>query len=58
MDCSTWFLVGKQPKKTYPLPPRFLLSKVMWVRIDAGIWAESSVLFARFACWFCAGFGC
>ncbi len=29
MDCSTWFLVEKQPKMTYPLPPRFLLQQVL-----------------------------
>jgi hypothetical protein len=23
MDCSTWFLIEKQPKKTYPLPLGF-----------------------------------
>jgi hypothetical protein len=29
-DCSTWFLVEKQSKMTYPLPPRFSARTVLW----------------------------
>ena len=29
MDCSTWFLVEKQSKMTYPLPPRFSAREVL-----------------------------
>jgi len=58
MDCSTWTMAENQPETPYPPPPRFLPFKVMCVRLGEGILAGFVVLFARFACWFCAGFGC
>jgi hypothetical protein len=40
MDCSTWFLVEKQPKMTYPLPLGFQHTqyrRVVFLRHDYGI---------------------
>ena len=46
MDCSTWFLVEKQSKMTYPLPPRFSAREVLsWVFVQVFSWG----LLCRFA---------
>jgi len=51
MDCSTWFLIEKQSKMTYPLPPRFFSCEVL---LEWFLWGFGLVLcatFLRFVCW-------
>jgi hypothetical protein len=39
MDCSAWFLVEKEPKMTYPLPPRFSAREVLYsVFVQVFLW--------------------